>query len=188
MKLHARPLTLGEANKLVENWHRHHKKVLSHRFSIGVFDSSGECHGAAIVGRPVGGATEGASQYHIAEVSRLVTDGTPNACSLLYAACARAAKAMGFVFIQTYILASEPGTSLRAAGWEFIRLSHPQGWSNGNRPRGEVPDEGRRKQLFRKHLNAWHLDDGEPWACDGQGPLHCAGYAGAPCDCGRKSA
>lgn len=159
VRLHTRPLTLAEANQLVENWHRHHKKCLSHRFSIGVYDSQGGCHGAAIVGRPVGGGTEGISQLHIAEVSRLVTDGTPNACSLLYGACARAAKAMGFIFIQTYILGSEPGTSLRAAGWKFTRLSHPQGWSNGNRPRDEVPDEGRRKQLYRLMLNDWHLDE-----------------------------
>lgn len=153
--LHVRPLSLREANELVAMWHRHHRPCQGHRFSVGAYDAAGACHGAAIVGRPVGGATEGISQLHIAEVSRLVTDGTPNACSMLYAASARAAKAMGFRFIQTYILESEPGTSLKAAGWKFTRLSHAQGWSNGNRPRGEVPDEGRRKQLWRLALNEW---------------------------------
>lgn len=54
----------------------------------------------------------------VLEVTRLCTDGTPNACSMLYAACARAAQAMGFYKIQTYILDTEPGTSLKAAGWE----------------------------------------------------------------------
>jgi hypothetical protein len=153
MGLHVRPLTLAEANALVTRWHRHHKKCVGHRFSIGVFDDEEVGHGAAIVGRPIGGATEGVSQNHIAEVSRLVTDGTYNACSILYAASARAAKAMGYVWIQTYILQNEPGTSLKASGWEFVRLSHPVGWSNGSRPRNKVVDEGRRKKLYRRYLN-----------------------------------
>lgn len=149
MKLHIEPLTLAEANALVEKWHRHHKRSQGHRFSIGVFDEDRTPHGAAIVGRPVGGRTEGTDQLLIAEVVRLVTDGTPNACSMLYAASARAAKAMGFAWIQTYILAREPGISLRASGWKFIRQSRAIGWDNGNRPRNEVVDGGRPKQLWR---------------------------------------
>lgn len=152
MKLHIEPLTLAAANEAVSRWHRHHKRVLGHRFSIGVFDEDGVIHGAAIVGRPVGGATEGVGQNLIAEVTRLVTDGSPNACSMLYGAAARAARAMGYRWIQTYILADEPGVSLRASGWAFTRLSHPIGWDNGNRPRNAVVDEGRRKQLWRLPL------------------------------------
>jgi hypothetical protein len=44
-----------------------------------------------------------------AEVTRLATDGTKNVCSLLYAACWRAARALGYRKLITYILASEPG-------------------------------------------------------------------------------
>jgi hypothetical protein len=55
--------------------------------------------------------------YRVAEVVRLVTDGTKNACSFLYSASARVAREMGFLKIQTYILDSESGISLRAAGW-----------------------------------------------------------------------
>ena len=54
----------------------------------------------------------------VLEVVRLVTDGTPNACSILYAAAARAGAALGFERIQTYILDCEIGTSLLASGWE----------------------------------------------------------------------
>jgi hypothetical protein len=36
---------------------------------------------------------------------------------MLYSACARAAKALGYGRIITYILESESGTSLRASGW-----------------------------------------------------------------------
>jgi hypothetical protein len=42
---------------------------------------------------------------------------TKNACSMLYSACARAAQAMGYDKIQTYILVTEPGTTLKASGW-----------------------------------------------------------------------
>ena len=53
----------------------------------------------------------------VLEVTRLCTDGTPNVCSFLYSACARAGLALGYRRIGTYILASEMGTSLKAAGW-----------------------------------------------------------------------
>lgn len=117
MKLRLTPLTLKQANELVSSWHRHHKPVVGHRFSIGV-SVDGEYVGAAITGRPVGRET---SQYTVAEVTRLVTDGTTHACSKLYSASARAAQAMGFERIQTFILESEAGTSLKASGWYRIK-------------------------------------------------------------------
>jgi hypothetical protein len=88
--------------------------VIGHRFSIGVELRDEKIVGCAIVGRPVARNTD---QERIAEVTRLVTDGTKNACSMLYGAAARAAAAMGFDSIQTFTLKSEPGTSLVAAGW-----------------------------------------------------------------------
>jgi len=91
--------------------------VIGHRFSIGVVDDSGELHGAAIIGRPV--ARMAGDPRRVAEVTRLVTDGYPMACSMLYAAAARACRAIGFERIQTYILDTETGVSLRAAGWEY---------------------------------------------------------------------
>ena len=115
--LSAIPLELSEANDLVSRWHRHHQPCVGHRFSIGVVDESGELHGAAIIGRPV--ARLAGSPRDVLEVSRLVTDGTKNACSLLYAAAARAGAAMGYLRIQTYILGDETGASLRAAGWSY---------------------------------------------------------------------
>lgn len=109
------PLTLSQANDLVTRLHRHHRPVQSHRFSIGCEQGS-ELVGAVIVGRPAAYKTD---QDRVAEVSRLVTNGTPNACSMLYQAAARTAKEMGFDRIQTFILASEPGTSLKASGWRY---------------------------------------------------------------------
>ena len=116
-RLRVLPIELAEANALVAAWHRHHQPVQGHRFSIGVVDGDGILHGACVVGRPV--ARLAGLPRAVAEVTRLVTDGTPNACSMLYAAAARAAQAMGFERIQTYILDDEPGTSLKAAGWTY---------------------------------------------------------------------
>lgn len=153
MNLHVRPLTLKEANTLVGLWHRHHRPVTGHRFSIGVFDGDGVPHGAVIVGRPVARAVD---QTSVAEVTRLVTDGHRNACSMLYAAAARAASAMGFEWIQTYILASEPGTSLRASGWVLDGVTRGRSWSCASRPRVDAhPTED--KQRWVRALNpTWH--------------------------------
>ena len=111
MKLH--PLTLKQANEYVAALHRHHKPVVSHRFSLGAFEGD-KCVGVVIVGRPVARMVD---PYHVAEVTRLCTDGTPNACSFLYGAAARVCKEMGFDSVQTYTLPSEGGASLRASGW-----------------------------------------------------------------------
>lgn len=108
-----RAIELSEANALIARLHRHHKPVKGHRFSLGAFKGD-VLVGAAVVGRPV--ARECDQRRHL-EVTRLVTDGTKNACSALYAAAARAGKALGYLKIQTYILDSEPGTSLIASGW-----------------------------------------------------------------------
>lgn len=149
--MEARPLTLSQANEAVERLHRHHNKVRGHRFSIGAYVGS-VLVGAAIVGRPV---SRGVPPYDVAEVTRLVTDGTRNACSFLYSRCARAAKAMGFLWIQTYILDIEPGTSLLASGWERDGTVRGVGWDvpgwdnrSGRRGEGMGP-----KVRWKKDLN-----------------------------------
>mgnify|MGYP001610156938 FL=1 len=107
---------LDEANAFVAEHHRHHKPVIGHLFSLGAVQGD-RIVGVAIVGRPVARMRDDGAT---AEVTRLCTDGTRNACSFLYGASARAAFALGFTRIGTYILASEPGTSLTAAGWRLI--------------------------------------------------------------------
>lgn len=129
MGLRVVPLTLKEANEIVGRLHRHHKPVVGHRFSIGV-EVEGELVGAAICGRPVARMVD---HKKVLEVTRLVTNGTRNACSILYAAAARAAKAMGFEKIQTYILEDEPGTSLFASGWEPEAITSGGDWNHGER-------------------------------------------------------
>jgi hypothetical protein len=116
MTLTVVPVELKEANEFIATMHRHHKPVVGHRFSLGCVDENGLLHGVCIVGRPV--ARLAGLPRDVAEVTRLATDGTYNACSILYAAAARACKAMGFQRIQTYTLPVEGGASLRASGWK----------------------------------------------------------------------
>lgn len=88
--------------------------------------------GVAIVGRPVSRHRDDGVTL---EITRLCTDGTRNACSFLYGACARAAFALGFKRIGTYILASENGASVKAAGWRLIGETPGRSWSVPSRPR-----------------------------------------------------
>jgi hypothetical protein len=130
-KLKAIPLTLAQANHYVSLLHRHHKPCVGHRFSIGCMNDENNIVGVCIAGRPVSSST---NQEWVIEVSRLATDGTPNACSFLYGAAAKAAKALGYVSIQTFILESEPGTSLRASGWRNVSKTSKRGANFHIRP------------------------------------------------------
>ena len=137
MSLEIVPITLKEANAFVEQNHRHHKPTKGHKFSIGLSDGE-KIVGVAIVGRPV-------SRYlddgWTLEVNRLCTDGSKNACSMLYAAAWRAAKAMGYKKVITYILKSEPGTSLKAAGWKCVGEAGGERWTG----------KGGRKLIYIRH-------------------------------------
>ena len=109
------PVDLKTANEFVRRLHRHSRPVVGHKFAVGV--ASGErLVGVAIVGRPVAPRLDDGKA---AEVTRLCTDGTPNACSMLYGAARRACRAMGYAPIYTYTLPNEGGASLRAAGFRL---------------------------------------------------------------------
>jgi hypothetical protein len=109
-----RPIELADANAFIAKLHRHHKPVVGHRFSLAAW-KDGALVGVCVVGRPV--ARNAGHPLEVVEVTRLCTDGTKNACSALYSAAARVAKEIGFGKIQTYIMETEHGTSLRASGW-----------------------------------------------------------------------
>jgi hypothetical protein len=144
-------MELKEANAFISQLHRHHDPVQGHRFSIG-YEKDGKLVGVATIGRPVARHT---NQKEVLEVTRLCTDGTPNACSALYSGAARIARAMGYKTIQTFILESEPGTSLIASGWEFSGYSGGGAWSGtygeGKPRKNTHPQE--RKQKWAKVVN-----------------------------------
>jgi hypothetical protein len=144
-KLQIVPITQGEANAFVKQYHRHHGEVVGSIFQIAcsaVFDACDietrmerkiyEIVGVAIVGRPVASELD---NTWTAEVSRLCTNGTKNACSMLYSAAWRIAKNMGYRGMTTYILKEEQGASLRASGWRFMYESKGGSWNSPSRPR-----------------------------------------------------
>jgi len=125
------PINFDEACEFVKQYHRHHKPPTGHKYSIALSDGE-KIIGVVMVGRPVARRLDNGMTL---EVNRLATDGTKNACSKLYAAAWRAAKAMGYKLLITYILDSEPGTSLKAAGWKEIGRAGGLSWNVKSRPR-----------------------------------------------------
>lgn len=124
------PISLAKANEFVNLFHRHHKAVTGHKFSIGC-SQNGLLVGVVIVGRPVSRYLDDGITV---EVNRLCTLGVKNACSFLYSAAARAAKSMGYKKIITYILESETGVSLKAAGWNCAGLAGGTEWTGVRKP------------------------------------------------------
>lgn len=132
MKFEIVPLPLDEANAFVAEHHRHHGKVVGHKFSLGVANQEGEICGVAIVSRPV---ARGLDDGLTLEITRVATNGCKDACSALYGACRRAVFALGYKKLVTYTLASESGSSLRAAGYRIVAEVRGRSWSCATRPR-----------------------------------------------------
>lgn len=130
-KLTVSPVNLGEARVYCRQFHRHHAPPQGGLFAIACATGT-TIRGIVIVGRPVSRMLQ---DGYTAEVTRLATDGVKNGCSMLYAAAWRAARAMGYRKLITYILATEPGTSLNAAGWKLIGAAGGGKWSRASRPR-----------------------------------------------------
>jgi len=133
LSLHLVPLSLAQANEHVAAWHRHNKPVPGAKFCVGAADDDGVLRSVAIVGRPV---ARNFDDGQTLEVTRVASDGTRNANSILYGACQRAAFALGYRRLVTYTQAAEGGASLRAAGWKVIAERPARaGWSAPSRPR-----------------------------------------------------
>jgi hypothetical protein len=130
-RLHLAPITLRQANACVERWHRHRRCVRG-----GIVALAAVCEatvvGVAILGRPVARRLQ---DGHTVEVTRVATDGTPNACSFLYGAARRAAAVLGYSRVVTYTRRDESGSSLRAAGFERVATVRGRSWSCPSRPR-----------------------------------------------------
>jgi hypothetical protein len=126
------PVNRDRAFAFIEAWHRHHPPPTANVWAVGVA-ASNELVGVATAGRPIARRLQDGLTV---EVTRVATDGTPNACSALYAACWRAAKAMGYTRAVTYTQEGESGASLRAAGWlHAATRSARSGWDTPGRPR-----------------------------------------------------
>ena len=128
--MHLIPITISDAKVFVKRNHRHHLPPQGGLFAVAV--GGDEVEGVAIVGRPVARMLQ---DGWTAEVTRLCTLGKKNACSMLYSACWRACRSLGYRLLVTYTLDTEPGTSLVAAGWKRVGEAGGGSWSVPSRPR-----------------------------------------------------
>lgn len=125
------PITLSDAHVFVTRYHRHHRAAQGGLFAVACAVGEEVC-GVAVIGRPVSRMLDDGWS---AEVTRLATTGEANACSMLYRAAWRACKALGYRRLITYTLSSEPGTSLRSAGFREVGRAGGGSWSVPSRPR-----------------------------------------------------
>jgi hypothetical protein len=146
MSLHLVPVSLEQANEHVAAWHRHNKPVPGAKFCVGAADGDSILRAVAIAGRPVARHFDDGMTL---EVVRVASDGTRNACSMLYGACQRATFALGYRRLVTYTQAEEGGSSLRASGWHVIGERPPRpGWSAPSRPRDNDAYTSTARQLW----------------------------------------
>lgn len=156
-----RPITITEAKAFIARWHRHNLAPVSALFAVAVED--GDICGVATVGRPSARALQ---DGFTAEITRVATDGSYNACSMLYGACRRAARALGYRRLYTYTLAEESGASLRAAG--FIvdqKIPARVSWSTPSRPRQQTDLFGKARRPAQAKVRwLWQREapDGQP--------------------------
>ena len=132
------PITFREAAEYINQNHRHPIATIGCKFCISVVDDNGLLHGVAVCGRPVSRHLDDGITL---EINRVCTDGARNACSMLYGACCRVAKAMGYKKVITYILVSEHGASLKASNFVCEGEAGGIHWT-GSRNRGQsIPAE-----------------------------------------------
>lgn len=138
--IHVAPITVTDALAYIGRGrarrHRHHHAPRTALWAVSARDGQGCIRGVATVEWPTAPALQ---DGYTGEVTRVCTDGARNACSLLYGACWRAAKAKGYRRLVTYTRIDEPGTSLRAAGWVATAIVKGRRHDTGNRASRWLP-------------------------------------------------
>lgn len=162
LSLQIQPVDFAEACDFIKAFHRHHRPPLGAKLQVGVNDGV-KLVGVIIAGRPVARILDDGVTL---EVTRCCTDGTRNACSILYAAAWRAAQALGYWRILTYTLPDEGGASLKAAGWVCVGLCGGGTWKRPNQGRGDRKDD-------------WPLDQKWRWEATTHKPVIRFRYAAA---------
>jgi len=127
------PIEVVEANEFIRRFHRHHKPIKAgYKFCLAVARGP-DIVGVAICGLPL--ARPRMDGFTL-EVRRTCTDGTKNVNSMLYGACWRVTRGLGYHRLITYTLPSESGVSLRGAAFRLIgETNDARGWNRPKRPR-----------------------------------------------------
>ena len=140
--MNLRPVTQLDARMFIARHHRHSGPPLRFIACVGV-ESHGEIVGVGTLERP---KARTLCDGFTVEASRVCTLGLRNACSLIYGALCRAAEALGYRRVIAYTLASEPGSSLAAAGFQRVADVKPETWDRRNVSRmAHQPDMFRAK-------------------------------------------
>lgn len=143
-----RPCHLKQAREYVGEYHRHSIPPTGGKFAVACWEDERLC-GVAICGRPVARRLDNGATL---EIYRNCTDGTHNACSKLYGACVRIARAMGYQRVITYTLVSELGASLRASNFICEGEAGGAEWS-GVRRRDYYVSPPERKLRWAYNMN-----------------------------------
>lgn len=131
MSLTVAPIALKHAAKFIGVEHRHNKVMGIQRWALAAYDGQ-RLIGVVVVGNPNARMLKHPRRF---EVTRLATDGTTDACSFLYGAATRVARAMGIWSLKTYTLLSESGASLRAVHAKDEGEVAAEEWGRPSRPR-----------------------------------------------------
>ncbi|WP_371869856.1 XF1762 family protein [Asaia siamensis] len=139
--LSARPIRQSVAFEFIDALHRHHDRPTGWLFGISAVDMTDAICGVCVVGRP---SSRKKDDGLTVEITRLCTDGTFNACSFLYGAAWRAARAIGYRRGFTFTDPEESGASLRASGWVQDGETPGRSWSVPSRERSDKHPLGRK--------------------------------------------
>ena len=132
-----RPISLREANRIVDEHHSHHDPAGFHRFSISAW-YNGKLVGVVIVGNPKAGPLQNGTTFEVVRLCAI--DGRPrNTCSRLLGAAWRASKAMGCTKLVSYTRADESGDCYRASGWTPVANVKGREWNTGNKATRWLP-------------------------------------------------
>lgn len=151
VRLYALPITIKAALAYCRRKHRRLPKLQGALFAVGVA-REGEVKpcGVAIVARPARKSQDGFT----CTIARVATDGTPNACSFLYAKCRRITQLLGYRRAFTFTEDDESGVSLFAAQIEEdgdVKASKT-GWQS--RPGRETENKPRKRWDLLKEKRA----------------------------------
>lgn len=108
--------------------------------------------GVAIAGHParVWMNTRTIAILRVACVDARENPAARNACSMLYGALCRAAKALGYLHAWTYTLPGEPGESLRGAGFIERGMTRGEEHDRPSRPRAKAVSAEPKRRWYRQ--------------------------------------
>jgi hypothetical protein len=132
-RLTMRPISIRDATAYCARWHRHLNPPRGALFALSAYRDGLEPVGVILVGRPLARMQQDGVTCEVLRCT--VPEGERNACSFLYGAAKRAAKALGYLRCVTKTLVTESGASLRAIGAVRGTITPGQSWDTPSRPR-----------------------------------------------------